>query len=308
MTAPTPSSPAQGSPEAAVFQHAFSIRAPRARVWEALTDPGLLSIWFAEHAQVEPRVGGKFRFWGRHTPSFGREQVADQVITAIEPGVRLAFDWSWCGGPTHCELRLADAGEGTTELAVAHRFPEPLEVYGQDETCWVAKDFWQLAAGNLDHFCRTGRAALLPDHSAGGRDGATVDLSIEIDAPAEAVWRGITEPGEIAKWLGSDPNLDSQIRVDLRPGGVYSFGWEIGGAPCGPQEILELEPRRRLVYSWRAHGKDITDRTEWLLEPLDADRTRLTVRQFATGSAREFSGYANGWGSFMLEFKRQLEV
>ena len=42
-------------------------------------------------------------------------------------------------------------------------------------------------------------------------------------------------------------------------------------------------------------------------EPLDAERTRLTVRQFGTASPKEYSGYANGWASFMVAFKRSRE-
>ena len=37
------------------------------RVFSALTDPGQLRRWFAERVEIEPRQGGAFRFWGRHT-------------------------------------------------------------------------------------------------------------------------------------------------------------------------------------------------------------------------------------------------
>lgn len=294
----------QTTTEPPVYEKTFAIRAARGKIWDALTDERAVSTWFAERARIEARVGGAYRFWGKHTPTFGLDEPGDQTITALEPGERLAFDWTWAGQGTHAELRLEDGAEaGQTMLHVHHRLERPLASYDCTESCWLADDFWSLAAGNLEQYCRTGMPALLPDHSI---QGGTVELSIEIEAPADAVWRGLTVPDEIATWLCDSDHLEHQISVDLRAGGVYSFGWERDGKSLGPQRILELEVGKRLVYSW-THAGDATDRTEWVVEPLGADRTRLTVRQFGTASVKESSGYANGWASFMVAFKRSRE-
>jgi uncharacterized protein YndB with AHSA1/START domain len=38
---------------------------PVARVWRALTDPGLIRIWSGQEAQIDPRKGGSYQLGGR---------------------------------------------------------------------------------------------------------------------------------------------------------------------------------------------------------------------------------------------------
>ena len=47
--------------------HRFTLPGAVPDVFRAWTDPIELQRWFAEHVAIEPRVGGVFRFWGRHT-------------------------------------------------------------------------------------------------------------------------------------------------------------------------------------------------------------------------------------------------
>jgi len=274
-----------------VYRESFEVSAPASRVWAALTDPAGLTVWFCEKAEVEARVGGAYRFWGKHTPALGVAGEPDQTITAIEEGERLAFAWTWGGVPGACELRLSDAG-GAARVDIEHTWD------GELHPCLVA-DFWQLAMGNLDVFVRTGKPALLPDHSEFRED---VELSIEIDAPAARVWALITTPAEMRKFLGEAMACDP--RVELREGGVYSYGWEQDGKAIGPGRILELEPGRRLVHTWTCDDGVAQSKTEWVVEPLGDERSRLSVRQFGMGDHVEFNGYANGWASFMLAMKR----
>ena len=49
------------------YTHSWTLSVPPAVVFRALTLPAELTRWFAEHAQIEPRCGGVYRFWGRHT-------------------------------------------------------------------------------------------------------------------------------------------------------------------------------------------------------------------------------------------------
>ena len=284
-----------------VFDERFSVQAARPDVWRALTKPKALRAWFAEQVEVQLEPGGPYRFWGRHTPHYGGAEVSDQRITAVEPEALLAFTWTWGGAPSRCELRLTEAGPKETALHIHHELDGSILSFDANESCWLMRDFWTVAAGNLDEYVRTGHPALRPDfHDTQG----DVELSIEIEAPAAEVWRTLTEPERIAGWLGMDPDLPGTPEVDLRVGGRYSFGWEQAGQPLGPQEILELDPERRLVYSW-AHEGDATHRTEWTLEPLGQDRTRLTVRQVGTDGPREFCGYTNGWAGFLIALRRE---
>jgi uncharacterized protein YndB with AHSA1/START domain len=58
---------------------------PPARVWRALTEPGLIAEWLMENA-FAPVVGHRFDLraeWGS----------IDCEVRAVEPGTRLAYSW-----------------------------------------------------------------------------------------------------------------------------------------------------------------------------------------------------------------------
>lgn len=291
-----------GTSAACVFEESYSISASSRDVWDALTDEVRLRAWFCEHAEIRAVEGGAYRFWGRHTPNFGAPVETTQRIVAIEAGRQFSFDWTWAGVATRCTITLRGSGGGTS-VGIRHAFDGTIAHYNATVTGLIARDFWDVSMANLDAYLRVGAPALMVDHSySAGRD---VTLSIEIAASSDRVWAMLTEPERIARWLARDKEFPFAPEVDLRPGGRYSYGWkDEHGGPMGPSRIIEVEPGRRLVHDWRHEG-DATERTEWTIESLAPDRTRLSVRQVGMGSAREFSGYASGWAGFLLLMRHQ---
>src|SRR5918997_3254981 len=87
-----------------------------------------------------------------------------------------------------------------------------------------------------------------------------MELSREITpaAPAEEVWRSLTEPA----WLGEEAS------IELRPDGEVRAGDRTGF-------VEEVEEERRLVFWWAAPDEDST-RVELELEE-EGDLTRLRV-------------------------------
>ncbi len=279
-----------------VFENRFAVAFARERVFAAMTDPAQLRVWFAEHAEVGDAPGGAFRFWGRHSAHVLTEDAADQTLTAFERGERVAFDWTWGGAPTRVSMTFEDA-EGGTALTIRQEADGEVAGHKPGEIRWLMEDLWALTVGNLRQYLKAGAPALLPDHTAGAGD---VELSIEIEAPADAAWRALTVPGELDKWLSE------AAAVDLREGGVYSYGWVIEDCgECGPSTILELEPGRRLVHDW-AYDEDASNRTEWTVEPLGPGRCRVTVRQVGARNPKEYSGYSNGWAKFLLSLREMV--
>ena len=43
------------------YAHLVEVDVPVARVWRALTDPGLIRIWSGQEAEIDPRKGGLYR-------------------------------------------------------------------------------------------------------------------------------------------------------------------------------------------------------------------------------------------------------
>jgi len=104
--------------------------APVETVWRYLIEPDLRAKWFMG-GPTEPHVGGKLGLTFDHarlsdgdvpTPERFAKTVGhcwSETIERIEPPHLLAF--SWDGGEAgHVEIRLAEAGEGRTQLTLVH--------------------------------------------------------------------------------------------------------------------------------------------------------------------------------------------
>jgi uncharacterized protein YndB with AHSA1/START domain len=87
--------------------------APRAEVWEALTEPERLEDWFANDVDLDLRPGGGASFrW-----SNGEERHA--TVTEVDFEHRLTFEWDDVG---EVELTLDDDADGT-RLTVVESSP-----------------------------------------------------------------------------------------------------------------------------------------------------------------------------------------
>jgi uncharacterized protein YndB with AHSA1/START domain len=87
--------------------------------------------------------------------------------------------------------------------------------------------------------------------------------------PPERVWRALTDPEAIAQWLMPNnfaPRLGHKFMFTSKP----QPGWD-GKTYC---EVTELDPPRRLAYTWR--GGPIDTLVTWTLEPVP-EGTRLRL-------------------------------
>jgi uncharacterized protein YndB with AHSA1/START domain len=87
--------------------------------------------------------------------------------------------------------------------------------------------------------------------------------------PPEQVWRALTEPRAIAAWLmpnDFEPRLGHRFQFRAPPQG----GWD-GIVNC---EVLEIDPPRRLVYTWTSNMLDT--KVAWTLERVGGG-TRLRL-------------------------------
>jgi hypothetical protein len=101
------------------------------------------------------------------------------------------------------------------------------------------KDSWGLSLENLRRLFLNGSGPLFCDYSLTHREQVAVEA--QISRPAKEVFTGLIDPQQLERYMAD------KATVEPRPGGIYDFGW--GGN--GPIKILELEPDRKLTYSWR---------------------------------------------------------
>jgi uncharacterized protein YndB with AHSA1/START domain len=133
--------------------------------------------------------------------------------------------------------------------------------------------------------------------------GLMIEREILIEAPAEVVWRTITEPAQLSQWFAD--------RVDLvvEPGarGYLEFGDQ-----GGPVVVETVDPPTRFSFRWNpprgeepVAGNSVL--VEFTLTPEGAERTRLRVvetgHESLTWPDAEKQRYADehqgGWGEFL---------
>jgi len=126
--APVPAAPGARFPRLAIAPEGErralvrrDFAAPRARLWDALTDPARIRAW--QWARAHPiigctldlRPGGAFALvWAR--PEGGRMAVSGRFLVVAPPGLMVrseVFEEDWTGGATVVTTRLEEAGGGT---------------------------------------------------------------------------------------------------------------------------------------------------------------------------------------------------
>ena len=121
----------------------------------------------------------------------------------------------------------------------------------------------------------------------------SISFELEVAHAPEKVWRALTEPELLAQWLL--PTLDFQ----LAPGAAFLFktdpypGWD-GTVNC---KFVEIEPHRKLSYTWAAGGDLGLDTVvTFTLTPTETG-THLSLVQsgFKPDQKRESGGARYGW-------------
>ena len=109
----------------------------------------------------------------------------------------------------------------------------------------------------------------------------------------ERLWRAITEPGEIRKWMGFES------RIELRPGGDYRIDFAEQGELDGV--IVEVQPGHLLKYVW---GWSVV---VWTLADDGQGCTYELVQNGLADRGEDEEGLAAGWHEFLLRIDRHLD-
>jgi uncharacterized protein YndB with AHSA1/START domain len=92
------------------------------RVWEALTDEGLLSDWFADGARLDPWEGGEVEFECDDGERSG-------TVRSIEEERELAFTWSRDGeGESLVTFTIEPVEYGTRLIVVERALDSPVAI------------------------------------------------------------------------------------------------------------------------------------------------------------------------------------
>jgi uncharacterized protein YndB with AHSA1/START domain len=116
--------------------------------------------------------------------------------------------------------------------------------------------------------------------------------------PPARLWRAITDPDEIERWMGYP------ARVDLRVGGDYFVDFQTSSPDNLDGVIVAVEPERRLAYAW---GLSVI---QWTLTPDDGGSgTAYTFVDHGTQIRHvpDEEGVAVGWHAWLDRLDAMLD-
>ncbi|WP_188191502.1 SRPBCC family protein [Nonomuraea sp. SYSU D8015] len=260
------------------------VQGPLKEVRQALTDPAVMRIWLAEHAEVE--LPGRFGFWGRTTPE--GDAPHQRLVHADERTVR--FSWLLDGEETTTEFTLEEESADVTVVTVSQTHWDFQDVITGKSIRGVLQTYWCQALANLaEHF--EGRE-LTPraDYTS-----AEMRAEVTIDASPSDVFDSLIDSEKVTRWFGFP------IEIEPYVGGRFAMGG-LANDP-NPAKVLELDPGRRFSLGWGGG----TGVGTWELEG-SGGKTRLTLVQ--SGFDGERPPYA-AWGGILAgvaELRRYHEV
>ena len=129
-----------------------------------------------------------------------------------------------------------------------------------------------------------------------------------IRAPARTVWDAITEPEQVARFFHG-LRLEASYEVGGR---MRSFSPD-GSMLWGDNMLLEWDPPRRMVHSWRSLYDDTMaaepeSRVTWEVEAAPGDTTKLTVVHDRLENSPTTAASVVGWSWILSNLKTILET
>jgi len=122
----------------------------------------------------------------------------------------------------------------------------------------------------------------------------SISQDYELPFPPAKVWRALTEPELLARWL-----MSTDLRAAVGQNFTFTSEptpWWDGVVHC---EVLELEREKRLSYTWRSgpESSPLDTVVTWTLTPTSSGGTRLSLEHsgFVPSNKFAFEGAAKGW-------------
>lgn len=128
-------------------------------------------------------------------------------------------------------------------------------------------------------------------------------LDFDLPFPPKKVWRALTEPALMAKWIMPTDLVEAKVGEKFKFTSGYSSQWWDGIVHC---EVKALELHKRIQYTW-AGGPLDTVVTWTLSETASGTRLHLEQSGFKPGDKQAFGGAKQGWASKIETLTKTLE-
>ncbi len=238
-----------------------TLHAPRELVFKAWSSAEHVRRWFAPagftvpQARVEMRVGGPFEVLMR-APD-GVEHLARGAFVEVKEFDRLALDLIVEDVKGRAlfravtEASFSDALGGTRiEVTQTYTVIDP-------DAAWMAEGAPQGWAQTLDNLSAELQRMQKPAEAGRSVVHAAFTLERTYDAPAERVFRALSDEAAKAKWFGGAEGQWRQIEraFDFCVGGRERLKgrWEGGVVSTFDAVYHDIVPNERIVYSYEMH-------------------------------------------------------
>ena len=136
----------------------------------------------------------------------------------------------------------------------------------------------------------------------------TAHATVDIKAPASAVWEALTNPEIIKKYL-----FGTETKTDWKPGSPITFSGEWEGKPYQDKgKILAVEREKLLSYSYWSSFSSLPDSPEnyndvtFRMQPA-AEVIKLSVTQTNCRSEESRAHSEKNWEMVLNNIKKILE-
>lgn len=292
-------------------ERSLTIRAPRERVWLALTDPDQVGRWL-----LPPALGAQIKHDdnGRLCVGMGPMEMPIATVEDVRPQVSLTWR-SWPDGLITSRLDLTDDDAGTRVTVRIDGF----EAFTADSRGAHQRPTaigWEQTLGNLEAVV-AGRALPHPDGRTTALFGYRrdfkqtflVERSIWIAAPRERVWQAVTDPTQMEPWFS--PGTSWELSSFEVGGKLFAPDPE-SGAPRYTQVIQGIDPLKRFTLRSDPEANGNAYVTDYILTE-EKGGTRLTIAH--SGYELEPEAERNdhieqngfGFGMMLLNIKAYVE-
>jgi uncharacterized protein YndB with AHSA1/START domain len=138
---------------------------------------------------------------------------------------------------------------------------------------------------------------------------ATQVYQLYIRATPEQVWQAITDPEMASKYF-----FGAQVEPGPIEVGAHRRSWSPDHTQLwGDHEILECDPPRRLVHTWKSlYDEELAaedeSRVAWEIEPADGGLTRLTLVHDKLENSPRTAESVTGWTYILSGLKSLVET
>ncbi len=142
------------------------------------------------------------------------------------------------------------------------------------------------------------------------RDGRIVQERV-IGAPVADVYAAWGDAKSLSQWMCPAPDMrPATVEVDFRVGGHFTIVMH-GERDYGHTgEFLEIEPERRIVFSWISDfvpPAEARTRVTVELEALGEDETRIRLVHDELPPTDTYDGHDGGWSNILAGLHATLE-